>query len=210
MKRYVEYLKKVNQAVVKKTEVQPGASTQSTTTGQAPASGSTPEEVANMRALQKELREKKMELEKFRKEQAELLKKQEELLAFQSQVSKEKETAIIRAEVAKVAKKLNIKESALDDIFGLVSSKFKVQGDAVFSEEIKEEDGKQVAVPIDAETFMSSWIEGKDYYVQPPQAQPSGIPPVQSGPKPTVKAPTPNNKHGSPVFSKEDFFGRKV
>lgn len=208
MKRYMEYLKKVNQTAVKKAEVQTTSASSNTNQQTADGGQKQVEDTLNLKSLQKELREKKMELEKFRKEQAELLKKQEELLAFQSQVSKEKEVAIIRAEVAKAAKKLNVKESAFDDIFGLVGSKFKVQGDEVFSEEIKEEDGKQVTVPVDAETFMSSWISGKDYYVQPPQAQPSGIPPVQGGMKPTVKPAPASNKHGQPVFSKEEFFGK--
>lgn len=164
----------------------------------------------SLAAALKELREKKRELEASKKATEELKKKQDELLAFQTQTMKEKEMAAIKGEITKVAKKLNIKETALEDIFGLVSSKFKVQGESVFSEQIKEEDGKQEIVPVDAETFMTSWIEGKDYYVQPPQAQPSGIPAVSSGPKPIVKTPVANNRHGTPVFSNEDFFGRKV
>lgn len=158
------------------------------------------------KTFQKQLREKNSEFEKLKKEHSELMKKQEELLAFQAQALKEKENNIIRSEISKVAKKYNILDSALEDVIGLVSPKLKVQGEVAFHESIKEEDGKQVVEPQDVDSFIGSWLSGKDYYVQVQQAKPSGISPIPSGPKPIVKNEPQSNKHGKQIFSTEDFF----
>lgn len=158
------------------------------------------------KTFQKQLREKNLEFEKLKKEHLELAKKQEELLAFQAQALKEKENNIIRSEISKVAKKYNVKETALEDVIGLVGPKLKVQGEVAFHELIKEEDGKQVIEPQDVEGFVSSWLSGKDHYIQSQQAKPSGISPVPAGPKPIIKNEPQTNKHGKQLFSTEEFF----
>lgn len=203
MKRYIQLISKVNKAVSEKAAKQP----EQKQDGQAAPVQTLDNQT--VKTAQKQLREKQLEIEKLRKAHEEVLKKQEELLAFQAQAIREKENNVIRNELQKVAKKLNVRESAFEDVLGLVGSKFKVQDDAIFIESQKEEDGKPIVEHVDPETFMGSWLQGKEHFVQPPQAQPSMVSPVASGPKPIIKQAPQTNKHGHQVFSNEDFFGGK-
>lgn len=208
MKRYMEYMRKHRESapVVTQTNEKP---TQDQKQDQLPGKEQEKVGIDLTKDLQKQLREKKSEVDKIKKLNEELMKKQEELLMFQKNAIKEKETIAIRTEISKVAKKFNVKDSAIEDVIGLVGPKLKVQGDVVFFENHREEDGKPITEAVEVESFFGNWIEGKDYFIQTQQARPSGITPVPSGPKPVVKKEQEVNKYGKQVFSTEDFFGPK-
>lgn len=166
--------------------------------------------VKSVSSLQRQLREKNAEIEKMKKAQEQLLKKQEELVQFQVNAIKEKENSMIASELQKVARKFNIKESAFEDVAALVIPKFKVAGDAIVSEIKKQsEEGKEIVESVDVETFMGSWLEGKDHYISQPPTSPSMISPVVSGQKPIAKAVPEKNTYGTQVFASTDFFGVK-
>lgn len=213
MKRYISLISKANKAVLEAAQKNEAIGTeqetvnqQTTNASQVSSQVSQARTNENYKVLQKQLREKNIEFEKLRKANEEMLKKQEELLNFQMSAIKEKQNNVIKNELQKVAKKLNVRDAAFDDILNLVAGKFTVSDDAVFVEFQKEEDGKQVIEHIDPETFMGTWLQGKDHFVQPPQTQASMISPVATGAKPVIQQTPQATKQGRPVFSNEDFF----
>lgn len=156
-------------------------------------------------ALKKQIREKEQLYKKLETDHEALKKEREALVSFQQEVVREKETSAITSELVKTAKKLNVRETAVDDVIGLVSKKFKLQQDGRVVLPIeKEQDGVKVIEEQEPEAFLSSWLKDKEHFVQPPAAQPAKVPAVQNSMKPAQPKPA-----GGLVMSPEDFFGRR-
>ena len=149
--------------------------------------------------LQQELRARELELSKTAKKLAEVEKLRAELEQFREQTTKERITSALRAELAKTAKKLNVTDSALDDVVGLLENKFQYTPEGKVLPVLPE--GSE---PVEAEQFVAQWLEGKSHFVAPPPAQPAGIKPAPQGPKaaqpvqnaPVLSAASMNQKLG--------------
>lgn len=153
------------------------------------------------------LTQKETELKKYQKELEALKKEKQELLDFKNQMVKEKETGKIKSELVKTAKKLNIKESALDDVVDLTINKFTLKEDKVLAP------GQSAEEFIEPEVFMTKWLEGKDHYIQPTAAAPAKLPPVQNVEK---QRPVDNRMSEMPqpgksikLFNDHELFNRK-
>ena len=132
--------------------------------------------------LQQELKTRELELNRYKKQLAEIEKVKAELEQYKNQTQKEKVTQAIKAELAATAKKLNVKESALEDVVGLLEGKFQYTQDGKVLPALPE--GSE---PVEPEQFISQWLENKPHFIQPPQAQPAGIKPVAQGVKPAAQ-----------------------
>lgn len=131
--------------------------------------------------LQEALRAKEIEVNRYKKQLLELEKSKAELEQFRELTTKEKRTAAIRDELSKTAKKLKVKDSALEDVLGLLEGKFQFTPEGSVVPTLPE--GSEA---LDTETFVSQWLENKSHFIQPPSAQPAGVRPTPQGAKPTV------------------------
>lgn len=135
---------------------------------------------------------------KLMKEFETLKQEREQLFQFRESVSKEKKDIKIKSELSKIAKELNVKDSAMEDVISLVKDKFAISEDEKIFVAGKETDN-------DAVQFMSSFLEGKDHFIQPVAAQPAKVPPVVNQPKQNVQV-VPQQPTGQ-LFT--NFFNRK-
>jgi hypothetical protein len=139
------------------------------------------------------IRSKDYELSKYKKQLAEIEKVKAELEQYKESTTKERVSQAIKAELVKTAKKLNVKDSALDDVIDLLQNKF------VYNQE----DNKVLpsipegAEPVDTEQYISQWLENKNHFIQPPAAQPANVKPSPQG----VKTPAQPNVSGNALSS---------
>lgn len=90
---------------------------------------------------------------------------------------KQKEQYFITNELKSLAKKLNVKESAVEDVLGLVSNKFALKDGSVFAVDANDTE-------TDAEKYLGSWLASKEHYLAPTVAQGTGANPFPTGPLP--------------------------
>lgn len=110
------------------------------------------------------------------KELAALKKEKEDLEKARTQALKEKEELFVRGELTKTAKKLNVRENAIEPVLSLIGSKFSAQeGKVVFADKPES----------DLESVMKEWLGDKDYFLAPQVAPSAGLTPNPSGPLPS-------------------------
>jgi hypothetical protein len=138
-----------------------------------------------LNAKEKELNSFKNKVKELERSKIDLEKTKTELEQFRDLTQKEKVAQAIHSELVNTAKKLNVKESALEDVVGLLSSKFQYTPEGKVLPTLPE--GSD---PVETEQFVSQWLENKAHFVQPPAAQPAGIKPAAQGVKPVPTQPT--------------------
>lgn len=141
----------------------------------------------------------KVEHSKLTKEFEALKQEKEQLLQFRDSIVKEKKDSKIKSELIRIAKDLNVKESAVEDVINLVKDKFTLSEDEKVFVAGKETDN-------DAAMFMTSFLQGKEYFIQPTAAESAKIPPVVNSQKPSQQVVQTPQKTGQ-LFS--NFFSPK-
>lgn len=119
--------------------------------------------------MQNQLKSKEAELARLRKEI-------EETKALVSNKDKERDTILIKQHLEKIAKKLNVRDSVLEDVLDKVAAKFVIK------------DSKAIPVEnpdMDPEKFLSDWLQPKaDAFIAPAVATSTGATPHATGPLP--------------------------
>jgi uncharacterized membrane protein YgaE (UPF0421/DUF939 family) len=130
------------------------------------------------------IKQKENEVKKMKMEFENLAKERQELLAFKEQSIKEKESYAIRSELSKAARKLNVRDTALDDVVGLLETKFKVTDGKVYAQ------GPEEGSIIEPEQFLGEWLQTKEHFIQPTAAPSAKVTPAPQGPLPAKKPET--------------------
>lgn len=109
------------------------------------------------------------------KELAALKKEKEDLEKARAEALKEKESLFVKGELTKTAKKLNVRDNAIEPVLSLIGGKFALQeGKVVFAENPE----------ADLETAVKEWLGDKDYFLAPQVAPSAGLTPNPTGPLP--------------------------
>lgn len=121
--------------------------------------------------IKNQLRERDSELARIRKQLAELEQARDGAI-------KDREHYVINNELVKAARKLNVKETAVDDIVSLVAGKVAFK------------DGKVIPVEkpdTDLEGYLKDWLGAKEHFLAPTAAPGTGAPPVAASPLPPAQ-----------------------
>lgn len=134
----------------------------------ATAGASNSAEVSN---LSNSLKQKEKELLALKKEKEDLEKSRAE-----AQLAKD--SLIVRTEVQKIAKKLNVRDNAIDPVLSLIGNRFSVKDNAVVVTENPESQAEEV---------LKEWLADKDYFLAPQVAPSANLTPAPSGPLPVAQ-----------------------
>jgi len=131
--------------------------------------------------LSSALKQKEAEARKLKQELDAISKERQELSLYKQATLKEKESFAIRDQIAKTAKKLNVRETAIGDVMDLLEKDFKLQDGKIFIES-----GVEGEV-VDSEQYIGQWLQTKEHFIQPVAAQSAKITPTPQGPLPAKK-----------------------
>lgn len=125
------------------------------------------------------------------KELAALKKEKEELEKARQEAQQAKDYLFVKTEVGKIAKKLNVRDNAVEPVLSLLSNKFSVKDNSVIVTEAPESQ---------LEDMMKEWLADKDYFLAPQTAPSANITPGATGPLPV---PQRNIDLGTPEGIKD-------